>query len=33
MEQDMLLKIIDQNVFYYRKEAGLTQEQLSEYTD
>lgn len=32
MEQDMLLKIIGQNVFQYRKEAGLTQEQLSEHT-
>ena len=32
MEQDMLLKIIGQNVFRYRKEAGLTQEQLSEQT-
>lgn len=33
MEQDKLLKIIGQNVFHYRKEAGLTQEQLSERTD
>ncbi len=32
MEQDMLLKVIGQNVFQYRKEAGLTQEQLSECT-
>lgn len=30
MEQKMLLKIIGQNVFRYRKEAGLTQEELAE---
>lgn len=32
MEQKVLLQIIGQNVFRYRKEAGLTQEQLSERT-
>lgn len=32
MEQKTLLQIIGQNVFRYRKEAGLTQEQLSERT-
>lgn len=33
MVQGTLLKIIGQNAFFYRKEAGLTQERFSEYTD
>lgn len=32
MEQKTLLQTIGQNIFRYRKEAGLTQEDLSEYT-
>ena len=32
MEQEKLLKTIGQNVFRYRKRAGLTQEELSERT-